>query len=115
LPAGVKMAVLEGNPAEEGLFTIRLSTPAGYKIAPHWHPAYEHLTVISGEAKMSLGDTCDASQAHKLGPGAFGWMKPGTHHCFVTEVESVVQVHAFGPWQLYYVNPADDPRHAARK
>ncbi|MFY9583115.1 MAG: cupin domain-containing protein, partial [Candidatus Acidiferrales bacterium] len=48
LPYGAKSAVLEGDPAKEGPFTIRLSLPAGFKIPPHWHPNIEHTTVISG-------------------------------------------------------------------
>jgi len=31
-------------------------------------------------------------------------------HFAATKGETVVQVHAMGPWQLYYVNPSDDPR-----
>ena len=115
LPPGAKMALMEGNPAEEGIFTIRISAPAGYRIAPHWHPAYEHLTVISGEVNMGLGETFDKAKGHKLAVGSFAWMKPGTRHSFWTEVETVVQIHGMGPWQLYYVNPADDPRNAAKK
>jgi hypothetical protein len=37
--------VLEGDPAKAGPFTLRLKTE-GYKIAPHYHPADEHVTVI---------------------------------------------------------------------
>jgi len=29
------------------------------------------------------------------------------------EGETEVQLTAFGPWQLYYVNPADDPSRSA--
>ena len=35
LPAGGKMAVLEGDPTKKGLFTVRLQSPDGYKIMPH--------------------------------------------------------------------------------
>jgi hypothetical protein len=35
LPAGAKMAVLEGDPTKEGPFVMRLQAPAGYHIAPH--------------------------------------------------------------------------------
>ena len=35
LPAGAKLAVLEGNPFNPGAYTMRLSMPAGYKIPPH--------------------------------------------------------------------------------
>ena len=44
LPPGVKATVLEGDPRQEGLFTMRLKAPKGYRIPPHWHPAFEHVT-----------------------------------------------------------------------
>src|SRR5262245_29364901 len=44
LPPGAQMAVLEGDPgASSGDFTIRAKLPAGYKIAPHWHPKRENI------------------------------------------------------------------------
>src|SRR6266487_3025896 len=41
LPAGAKMAVLDGDPGKAGSFTIRLKMPAGYKIPAHTHPTTE--------------------------------------------------------------------------
>src|SRR5689334_6430522 len=46
LPRGAKIAVLEGDPAKEGLFTMRIKLPAGTTIAPHWHPRDERVTVL---------------------------------------------------------------------
>ena len=34
LPAGGQMAVLDGDPTKPGSFTVRLKSPAGYKIMP---------------------------------------------------------------------------------
>ncbi len=36
LPAGAKMAVLQGDPGKAGMYTIRLKAPDGYKVAAHW-------------------------------------------------------------------------------
>jgi len=53
---GAQLAVLEGDPgASSGDFTIRLKMPDGYKIAPHWHPKRENVTVISGNFKVGMG------------------------------------------------------------
>ena len=35
------------------------------------------------------------------------------HFAWATE-ETVVQVHGEGPFQITYVNPADDPRNAKK-
>ena len=55
LPAGAKMAVLEGDPTKEGPFVMRLQAPAGYHIAPHTHPKTERVTVISGTMLLAMG------------------------------------------------------------
>src|SRR5438477_10954521 len=38
LPAGAKVAVLEGDPAKPGFFTMRAWMPDGYRIPAHYHP-----------------------------------------------------------------------------
>lgn len=112
VPAGAKMAVLEGDPTKEGIFTLRLSAPAGYKIPPHWHPAFEHVTVISGTVGLGMGDAFDKAKGQTLPAGGFAYMAPRAHHFFWAESDAVIQLHGMGPWQLYYLNPADDPRGA---
>jgi hypothetical protein len=115
LPAGAKMAVLKGDPSKEGIFVIRVKVPADYKIMPHWHPAYENVTVISGEANIGMGDVFDKTKGVKIPTGGFGFLAPQMHHYFWADVETVIQIHGFGPWQLYYLNPNDDPRQMATK
>jgi len=29
--------------------------------------------------------------------------------------ETILQLHGNGPWQITYLNPADDPRNAGKK
>jgi hypothetical protein len=40
------MVVLQGDPAAEGILTVRLKFPNGYIIPAHWHPTDEYVTVI---------------------------------------------------------------------
>ena len=115
LPAGAKIAVLEGDPAKPGEFTLRLQFPANYKIAPHFHPANEHVTVLSGIFSIGKGDTFDESALNELPTGGFAMMRAGMHHFAWTKDGAVIQLHGVGPWGLIYVNPADDPRNAAPK
>ena len=42
-------------------------------------------------------------------PGGFFVMAPGIAHFAMIEEDSILQVHAIGPWRLDYVNAADDP------
>src|SRR5215470_1345863 len=55
LPAGLKVAVLEGNMSQAGPYTVRLMFPANSKVAAHFHPNDEHVTVISGTFYAGLG------------------------------------------------------------
>ena len=110
LPAGAKVAVIEGNPAEAGPFTMRLSLPNRYRVPPHFHHGVEHVTVMKGTFRVGMGDKFDASALSSLPVGAFAAMQPGTRHFAEAQGETVVQLHGVGPWSITYVNPTDDPR-----
>jgi quercetin dioxygenase-like cupin family protein len=114
LPPGANAAILEGDPAKPGPFTIRLQMPAGYKISAHTHPTAEQITVISGTFHMGTGDKLDEAAGHEMVAGSFAIMPPNTKHFAWATAETVVQVHSTGPFVINYVNPADDPRNAKK-
>jgi quercetin dioxygenase-like cupin family protein len=114
LPKGAKFQTLEGDPQKEGLFTMRLWLPSGYRVPAHWHPADEHVTVISGTFHMGMGDKLDTSAGKTLPAGSFVVMPAGSRHFAYVNEETVVQLHGMGPWGINYVNPADDPRGAGK-
>ncbi len=107
---GAQLAVLEGNPAAStGDYTVRLKMPDGYRIAPHWHPQRENVTVISGTFKVGMGDTFDQDKMGSLPAGSFAYLDPDMHHYAMASGEVIVQVHGSAPLQFNYLNPADDP------
>jgi hypothetical protein len=110
LPPGAEAAVLFGNPAEEGLFALRLKLPEGYAVAPHTHPAIEAVTVISGTLRLGMGETADHAKAEPLPAGSFFGLQPGMPHFVFVDEETVIQISTNGPWGLTYVDPKDDPR-----
>ena len=110
LPAGAQVAVLDGNPAEEGPFILRLKFPAGYVIPPHTHPKVEHVTVISGEFRIGAGEEVDPSVVNVLKPGGFVMIPTGMAHFAMIEEETVVQLSAMGPFGVTFIDPKDDPR-----
>jgi quercetin dioxygenase-like cupin family protein len=112
LPPGAKMAVLEGDPTKEGPFVVRFQFPDGYHIRPHTHPKTERVTVISGILYLATEEAVDRTSAKKLPAGSFGYWPAGMKHTAWSEGETVIQLHGIGPWQINYVNPADDPRSA---
>lgn len=113
LPAGAKLAVLEGDPAQPGAFTMRLWMPDGYTLPPHFHAVTEHVTVVQGTFLVGMGDRLDPAQFTELPTGTFGAIPPGMKHFARARGEVILQLHGTGPWGLTYVNPADDPRRRA--
>lgn len=110
VPPGAQLAVLEGNPmATTGDYTIRLKMPDGYRIAPHWHPQRENVTVISGTFKVGMGDHFDETAMADFPAGSFAFLDPDMHHYAMARGEVVVQVHGMSPVRFNYVNPDDDP------
>ena len=112
---GAKMAVLLGDPGKPGMFIVRLKAPGNYKIAPHWHPTDENVTVISGSFAIGMGDKMDM-KAKVYPAGSFFSMPAKMHHFAFTKKETVVEVSGMGPFTLTYLDPADDPsKQAATK
>ena len=110
LEPGAEFTVLEGNPGEPGVFTMRIKMPDGFRIAPHWHPNVERVTVISGVFHLGAGKELDKEAVEPLKPGSYTSMPPEMSHYVITEGETVIQLTSVGPWEINYVNPEDDPR-----
>jgi quercetin dioxygenase-like cupin family protein len=92
------------------MFAFRLKMPKDYQIAPHTHPKPEIVTVISGTARLGMGETADRDKAQVLPAGSFFALSPGSVHYFIADEETVVQLNSTGPWGIEYVDAKDDPR-----
>jgi quercetin dioxygenase-like cupin family protein len=103
LPAGVKVAILEGNPSEAGAFTMRLWFPAGTRVEPHLHPGTEHATVVSGGVYFAMGEVFAVDKLRRLPAGGFFLVRPGVPHFGLVDEDTVIQAHGVGPWQTTYI------------
>lgn len=110
LPPGVKVAVIQGPMNEAKPFTVKLKFPANYELPAHYHPAVEHVTVVSGTFNMGAGDKIDKKQTTALPVGGVLIMPPEMRHYAWTDKETIVQLTGTGPWEIIYVDPKDDPR-----
>lgn len=107
--AGVKLAVVHGNPSQPGPFVVRLWFPANYQVPAHFHPNDENVTLISGVGNLGRGDRLDTTKGTKYLAGDFFRVPANArHYAWFTE-EAVIQVHGIGPSGVTWVNPADKP------
>ena len=109
LPAGAQISVLEGNPSQKGDVTLRLKFPGNYTLPPHWHSMTERVTVLSGALNVGMGDKIDREGSQALQPGGFVSLSANMHHFAWTTNPTVVQINLQGPFDIFYVNLADDP------
>ena len=115
LPAGAKMAVVKGDPGKAAEFTVRIKMPANYMVPPHHHPTDEVVRVVSaGTLTYGMGDKADKANSGSLTKGYHLTMQANMNHWVSTTDPVEVQVNAMGPFQIVYVNPADDPRNAKK-
>lgn len=111
LPAGVQISTLMGEPAGTDVLAFRLKIPAGTKIAPHFHPKDETVTVIEGSGKMTLGDGSKADDAQDFGAGDVCILPAGHTHAVEALTPMIVEIHTVGPWGITFINSEDDVRH----
>jgi len=111
LPKGAQMAVLAGDPGKAGPFTLRLKTPPGYKVALHWHPSDERVTVLQGDFHLQMGKGADA-HAHAFATDGYVVLPAHMRHAASTQGGAIVQIDSMGPFAIHYVDPKDDPRTA---
>jgi hypothetical protein len=114
LPKGAKIAVLKGDPSKPGPFVMRGMFPSNYKVAPHTHTQPENITVLSGALYLGFGDKMDTKTGHALQAGGFHYLPGKTPHYAYTKGPTVVQIHGEGPFDLVYLNPADNPDKTAK-
>lgn len=103
VPFPCEMAVLEGDPRAEGLFTMRLRTQEPWVMPPHAHPRAERVTVLSGRIHVGFGDTVDKDASRAFTAGDYYVNAPGAVHYVWTDAPVEIQITALGPWEVHPV------------
>jgi quercetin dioxygenase-like cupin family protein len=110
---GVQIANLLGDPAKAETVVMRVKFPPNFKIPQHTHPVSEVITVLSGTFWDAMGD--DTDKGVMLKPGSLLAYPPNhAHHVWTTDEETIVQLSFTGPFDITFINPADDPRKKAQ-
>jgi anti-sigma factor ChrR (cupin superfamily) len=106
---GIQISALAGDSSKPGPYTVRLKFADGVRVAPHWHPEDENVTVLQGTFLAGMGEKYDAGSLHEFPTGSFIVMPKEMRHFAAARGETVVELHGNGPFVINYVNPADDP------
>jgi len=118
---GCDLATVSGDPSADGApFVVRLRCVDGAKIPAHWHPTDENVTVLKGTFLFGMGETFDETKLTTMNVGNFALMPKEMRHFALSKGETIVQVHAMGPFKVNWVNPSevqppDAPAAAAAK
>jgi hypothetical protein len=100
---GCHMAVLEGNPKAEQLFTFRIRTTEPFVLPSHTHPRNERVTVIEGALNVGFGDTVDRSASTRFEAGDYYVNRAGAHHFVWSDEPTTIQLTGIGPWAIHPV------------
>jgi hypothetical protein len=103
----LQVAIVQGNPMQAGQpYTLRLSCTDGAKIAPHWHPTTENVTVLKGTFALGMGSKWDPSALKDLPVGGFASAPARMRHFGSCKGDTIVQVHGLGPFVINFVQAA---------
>jgi len=110
----LRLAVIQGDPTTAGrTYTLRLSCTDGLKIAPHWHPTTENVTVLKGAAAVGMGSKWDDAALQDVPTGGFFYAGPQMRHFAQCKGDTILQVHGIGPFVVNFVSP--DESQPAKK
>ena len=108
---GCRMAVLEGNPKAEQMFTFRIRTSEPFVLPPHTHPRNERVTVIEGAIHVGFGDIVDKAASTRFEAGDFYVNRAGAHHFVWSDEPVTVQLTGIGPWAVHPVTEVETVAH----
>lgn len=105
-PAGSRMAVLYGNPAQEGFYVVRVKFPPGSEIPLHWHPTTEFFTVLSGTVHVAFGRDATRAEAVEHGPGSFTALPAHMPvRAWIGSEEVIFEGYGHGPFHTVLLEP----------
>ncbi len=100
------VAIIQGDPMKAGgTYTLRLSCTDGAKIAPHWHPTRENVTVIKGAAAVGMGTKWDDSALKDVPLSGFFSAEAQMRHFAQCKGDTILQVYGVGPFVINFVSP----------
>lgn len=113
--AGIRTAVLAGDPSQPGPYTIALKVPPNTRIAAHRHRDGRTAVVVAGTWYFGYGPSARDDAFKALPPGSFYDEPADMMHFARTGPEpALVYISGFGPSDTVYAEAAADPRGKPR-
>lgn len=108
--AGIRTTALLGDPAQPGLYTIRIVIPPNTKIAAHTHKGTRSVVVTEGEWYFGIGPKAEPGALKQLVAGSFYTEPDGVAHFAETRMRgAVLFLTGVGPTDTVYVDRSQTP------
>lgn len=103
---GLQARILHGNPAEEGLYIMRVRFPDGGSSSPHYHTRDRFITVIEGVWHAGTDASHDMTRTTPIPAGGFMMHPAGAvHYDGSRGGPVVVEIRGIGPVETVRVEP----------
>ncbi|MGH9315914.1 MAG: DUF4437 domain-containing protein [Thermoanaerobaculia bacterium] len=103
LPPGAVMAVIREDPVTKAVDFLA-KVDKDYRVPKHWHSLNERVSIIEGAFTTETEGI-----KHTLTKGGFMYLPGKTVHEAWLKGKTMILVSTEGPFDVTYVNPADEP------
>jgi len=95
---GIRMVILQGNPASPGPYVVRVRFAPGVMSPPHLHPEERQVVVLKGTWWVGSGPAWDREATTPLPAGSYAIHYAGkVHYDGAKDEEVIVQISGIGP------------------
>ena len=103
IPGDCEMAVLEGNPKNNELFTVRFKIKGDFVMPSHQHPKDERVTILKGKVYVAFGKKATKVMAKEFGAGDYYVNARNEIHSVWADNGTIIQITGIGPWETNFV------------
>ena len=103
LPEGCQIAILEGSPKSNNLFTVRFKLSGEFVMPAHTHPKDERVTILNGKAYVAFGKEATREKAKEFGPGDYYVNARNAIHTVWADSSTIIQITGIGPWEVDFI------------
>ena len=103
LPQTCEIAVLEGNPKENEVFTVRFRITGNFEMPAHTHPKNERVTILNGKVYVAFDKDATKEEADLFGPNDYYVNAKEAIHKVWADKGVILQITGIGPWEANFI------------